>query len=200
MIGYDSIEPRPPAVLTTAPSANPERAFHRAVRGKIAAQGFTEVSSYSFVSEQQVLVFGLDPAAHLRVANPIASDQTLMRTSLLPGIRQNILDNARHFDTFRLFELGREIHPQTEGLPVEITCLAAAIYSRGEGTAELLEAKRAAECLMPGATVRPLDPAAARPFEHPARAAEVLWRGSVVGRLFVLHPKIIDDGRAAILN
>ncbi|MEO7652029.1 MAG: phenylalanine--tRNA ligase subunit beta [Bryobacteraceae bacterium] len=196
MIGYDSIEPRPPAVLTTVPPSSPELEFHRAIRRKISAQGFTEVSNYSFVSEEQGVVFGFDPAAHLRVANPIASGQTLMRTSLLPGIRKNILDNARHFDTFRLFEMGREIHPRAQGLPAEIPSLAAAIYSRGDGTAELLEAKRVALCLMPGATVQPV---AARPYEHPVRAAEVSWRGSVVGRLFELHPAVVEEGRAAIL-
>jgi phenylalanyl-tRNA synthetase beta chain len=56
--------------------------------------------------------------------------------------------------------------------------------------------KRVAECLMPGAEVRPAQP---RPFEHPARTAEVWWRDSVVGRLFELHPSLIT-GRAAVLD
>ena len=43
-------------------------------------------------------------------------------------------------------------------------------------------------------------PAAARPFEHPQRAAEVHWRGEVIGRLFEVHPSLGLDGRAAVLD
>ena len=132
----------------------------------------------------------------MTVANPIASDQSLLRSQLLPGIYGNLLDNSRHFDSFRLFEIGREIHKRAEGLPDEIPHLAAAIYSREDGEAGLFELKRVAECLMPGAEVRP---AAPRPFEHPARTAEVLWHGQVVGRLFELHPSLVE-GRAAVLD
>ena len=59
-----------------------------------AAQGFTEVYNYSFISEDMARAFHFQPEAHLRVANPIASDQTLMRLSLLPGIHKNILENS----------------------------------------------------------------------------------------------------------
>ncbi len=140
-------------------------------------------------------VFGFDPADHVAVNNPIASDQSLLRQSLLPGIRKNLLENSKRFDSFRLFEIGREIHKQPAGLPMEIPHLAAAIFARDDGQAGLFEAKRAAECLIPDAE---LVPSAARPYEHPARAAEVHWRGREVGRVFELHPSLID-GRAAIL-
>jgi phenylalanyl-tRNA synthetase beta chain len=197
MIGYDSIEPRPPAVLTTVPPANEERAFHRRVRAIFADQGFTEVYNYSFVAEADARAFGMEPADHVTVANPIAPNQSLLRMSLLPELRANVLENSKHCDAFRIFEIGREIHQQPQGLPRETPHLAAAIYSKdGDGAAGLLEMKRAAECLMPGAEARP---AAARPYEHPARAAEIHWRGVVAGRLFELHP-LLAEGRTAMLD
>ncbi len=195
MVGYDAITPAPPAVLIGVPPGNPQRKFLREVRNQMADQGFTEVYNNSFLSEEDVRAFGFDPADHVTVGNPIASDQTLMRLSLLPGIRKNLLENSKRFDSFRLFEIGREIHKQPAGLPVETTHLAAAIFARDDGQAGLFEVKRAAECLMPEAT---LVPCAALPFEHPARAAEVLWHGALVGRVFELHPSLVD-GRAAIL-
>jgi phenylalanyl-tRNA synthetase beta chain len=42
--------------------------------------------------------------------------------------------------------------------------------------------------------------AAARPFEHPERAAIIVWHGEDVGRLFELHPSLVPKGRAAILD
>ena len=196
MIGYDSITPQAPMMAVTPPPEDEERVFHRAVRSLVAAQGFTEVYNYSFLSEEQASALGFDPAAHLRVANPISADQSLMRLSLLPGIFRNLADNARHFDSFRLFEIGREIHKRESGLPDEIPHLAVALYRLEDGAVGLRELKRVAECLMPACEVRP---GAARPFEHPARAAEVVWREQVVGRLFEFHPSMLT-GRGAVLD
>lgn len=195
MIGYDSIAPTAPSLPVTVAPQDPHRLFLRAVRAQMTAQGFTEVHNYSFLSEDEVGAFGFHPADHVAVTNPIASDQSLMRVSLLPGIRKNLIENSKRFDSFRLFEIGREIHKQESGLPKESRRLAAAIFARDDGVAGLFEVKRVAECLMPGAE---LVPGAALPTEHPARAAELHWRGSALGRVFEMHPSLID-GRAAIL-
>jgi phenylalanyl-tRNA synthetase beta chain len=200
MVGYDSITPRAPLVPASVPPANPNRRFQHEVRNIFVDQGFTEVYNYSFLSEEAVRAFGLDPAAHVRVTNPIASNQALMRTSLLPGILSNVLENAKHRESFRIFEIGLEIHKTARAadLPHEVAHLVAAIYARqGDGAAGLFEIKRAAECLMPGAEV---EPAEARPFEHPARAARILWKGQKAGRMFELHPSLVETGRAAILD
>jgi phenylalanyl-tRNA synthetase beta chain len=192
MIGYGNIPLQAPLSPARVPPANPNRELHE-VRDMAAAQGFTEVYNYSFVSEEQVRAFGLDPADHVQVTNPIVSDQDYLRASLLPGILKNIRDNAKNFDSFRLFEIGREIHP-TE----EVPHFVAAIYAKDDGKAGLLELKRLAECLLPGVTV---EPATARAYEHPQRSASLSSVGlSGIGRLFEFHPKMIETGRAAVLD
>ena len=206
MVGYDSITPQAPLVPTAVPPENAERRFQHQARQIFADQGFTEVYNYSFLSEDTARIFGFDPAAHVRVTNPIASDQALLRTSLQPGIWKNITENQKHRDTFRVFEIGLEIHkPEVDltaegilDLPDEIVHLVAALYDRdSDGVTGLFEIKRAAECLLPGARVCPAE---ARSFEHPARAADVQWRGETVGRLFELHPSLVEAGRAAVLD
>ena len=197
MIGYDTIEPAAPAILATVPPANEERAFHHDVRALFVAQGFAEVYNYSFVSEEAARAFGFEPAGLVTVGNPIANDQSLLRPSLLPEIWGNIRENAKHLDAFRLFEIGREIHQRPSGLPDEIEHLVAAIFSKdGDGRAGLFEMKRVAQCLMSEAQTRPV---VARTYEHPARAAEVVWRDQTVGRLFELHPRLVE-GRAALVD
>jgi len=198
MIGYDSIAPVAPMVAAAVPPSNPERKFQHEVRDVLVDLGFTEVYNYSFVSEEAVRAFGFEPAAHLRVSNPIASDQALMRASLLPGLWRNIQENAKHREVFRIFEIGLEIHKREQGLPEEVPHLAAALFARqGDGAAGLDEIRHAAECLMPGAQAQP---AAAAPYEHPARAADLFWKGQRVGRVFELHPSLIETGRAAVLD
>jgi len=195
MIGYDTIVPQPPLMAVVEPPASPERLFHRQVRLVLTQQGFTEAYNYSFLSEERARALGFDPQEHLRVANPISSEQALMRMSLLPGIYRNLVENSKHLESFRLFEIGREIHKREAGLPREVPHLMAALYER-DGAAEMSELKRACECLLPGAEVRPVE---ARHYEHPARAGEVLRRDRVVGRLFELHPSLLA-GRAALLD
>ncbi|HUA86618.1 MAG TPA: phenylalanine--tRNA ligase subunit beta [Bryobacteraceae bacterium] len=190
MIGYDSITPTAPLAPARVPPSNPERAFHHRVREIAVDQGFSEVYNYSFLSEEQARLLGLEGL--VEVANPIASDQNLLRSSLLPGILKNILDNARHFDSFRLFEIGREIHRDHE-----TPHLAAAIYAKDDGVSGLLELKRLGECLLRGIYVRP---AAAAPYQHPRRAAEVYFEAARLGRLFEFHPRLVESGRAAVLD
>ena len=195
MVGYGSIQPVAPLVPAAVPPGNPTRRFQHEVRDVFVDNGFTEVYNYSFLSEESVRAFGGDPAAHIRVTNPIASNQELMRASLLPGIWKNITDNAKHRESFRLFEIGLEIHRREQGLPDEIPHLVAALYDRQDGG--IFELKRVAECLLPGARTVPAE---ARGYEHPARAAEIQWKSAVVGRLFELHPRFVETGRAAILD
>jgi len=195
MVGYSSITPQAPLVPAAVPPANPSRRFQHDVRNLFVDNGFTEVYNYSFLSEEAVRAFGFDPAGLIRVTNPIASNQELMRASLLPGIWSNITENAKHRENFRLFEVGLEIHRREQGLPEEIPHLAAALYDRRESG--IFELKRVAECLMPGARTVPAE---ARNYEHPVRAAEIQWKGVVVGRLFELHPRFVETGRAAILD
>ena len=49
--------------------------------------------------------------------SPIASDQALMRRSLLPGLWSNVVENAKHRESFRIFEVGLESVGQASGLP-----------------------------------------------------------------------------------
>jgi len=54
-----------------------------------------------------------------------------------------------------LFEIGREIHAQPTGLPNEVPHMMAAIFSRENGEAGLMELKRLAECVLAGSKPRP---------------------------------------------
>ena len=193
MIGYDSITPVPP-LIPCAPSYDPpEREFLRSVKRLIAAQGYTEVSNYSFISEEEARRFSMAVERHVRVLNPIAAGQELMRRSLLPGIYRNVAENAKHADSFRIFEVGREIHSAGD----ERTHLIAAVFAKDDGRAALLELKRVAECLAPGVTVKAAE---SQPWEHPARCIAVQWQGEEIGRISELHPSLLESGRAATLD
>src|ERR1035438_3270517 len=71
----------------------------------------------------------------------------------------------------------------------------ASFFSKDAGG--LLELKGMAECLAPGLHVREASP---RPWEHPTRCAELWMTGREIGRLSELHPSLVENGRAAVLD
>ncbi len=202
MIGYDRITPQAPSIASVVPPPNPMRTYLRQVRSQLAAQGFTEVYNYSFLSEADAKRFGFTTRELLAVSNPIAAEMTHLRRSLLPGIWKNIVGNVRHYQDFRLFEIGYEIHPNAgPSLPDELPHAVAAIYNALGDEQDFFELKRVLECVLPLACLRGAE---ARSYEHPARAAEIIWRDAVIGRLFELHPVLLEEegieGRAMLFD
>ncbi len=109
MVGVDNVpvEPLPrlshvaPRMLTTIQNRR------RIARRALAVRGMDEAVPWSFISHAEAVHFGGGSEA-LQLANPIASDMTDMRPSLLPGLiaaaRRN--GNRGHADV-ALFEVGQ---------------------------------------------------------------------------------------------
>jgi phenylalanyl-tRNA synthetase beta chain len=105
--GFNDIPATKPLIEMAKPDKNQEKSTLRKVRNLLAgAPGLAEVYNYSFVGEEQVRKLGLEPNAHLSLANPIASDQTLLRQSLAPNLIANVRSNQARFKEFGLFEVG----------------------------------------------------------------------------------------------
>lgn len=196
MIGYDNIAPEPPRSAAVPPPVNAAREFQHALREICTQQGFTEVYNYSFVNEEMAARFGFRAEEHVRVLNPIASDQSMLRKSLLPGIHRNLEENAKHAASFKLFEIGYEVHKVPGDAPLEIPQLCAAVYHKQDGEAGLRELIRLAQCFHAGVYTKP---GTALAYEHPGRVAEVWLGDQAIGRVFEFHPRLLK-GRGAVLE
>jgi len=88
---------------------NPVTSFVRAASARLVGAGFNEVMHYSLRSEKELRDwYGHVSADTLRLANPLASDASHLRTSVLPGLLDCVaLNQARHNQPRRLFEVGR---------------------------------------------------------------------------------------------
>ncbi len=108
--GYDEIPSVVPAAVPGTGLTRAQR-VRRAVADALAADGLVEVLSYPFVGADTFDAMGLDeddPRRHaVRLANPLADTQPLMRTTLLSTLlgtaRRN---NARGNVDVAVFELG----------------------------------------------------------------------------------------------
>src|ERR1700716_1532587 len=89
------------------PILTPIQLRTRLARRALAARGMVEAVTWSFISKPAAELFG-GGQAELAVANPIASDLSDMRPSLLPGLVAAAQSNAdRGFSDVALFEVGQ---------------------------------------------------------------------------------------------
>ncbi|WP_439600647.1 phenylalanine--tRNA ligase subunit beta [Devosia sp.] len=112
MVGVDNVpvDPLPrlnhvaPRMLTTLQNRR------RLARRTLAARGLDEAVTWSFIPAAEAQRFG-GGAAELKLANPIASELTDMRPSLLPGLLGAAQRNTnRGLSELKLFEVGQVFH------------------------------------------------------------------------------------------
>jgi phenylalanyl-tRNA synthetase beta chain len=129
LIGYDAIPVTLPAIRSgqgdTAAITLRDR-----IKALLVGMGFVEVVTYSFVSPKSTEILGADEHSVLRsfvkLLNPLSVDQSIMRTSLIPGLLSSARLNAlRGQNDLRIFEWGKIYLQGDEELPDEKEFLAA---------------------------------------------------------------------------
>jgi len=201
--GFDRIPAVPPrarAAMATAPEAR--RPLH-ALRERLAACDFQEVVNFSFVEPAWEADLGEGPDP-IRLLNPIASQQSVMRTTLLGGLVDNIRYNAaRRLPRIRVFEVGRVFlrDASVSDGPLEVGGVRQPLRVAAAAFGPSLEEQW-------GTPTRPVDyfdlkadldalasPARLRyeraehPALHPGRSARVLLGETPIGWLGELHPR-----------
>jgi len=105
--GYDKIEPVMPKIEIKRQLASEEYLPERKIKNILAlGAGLTEVYNYSFVSEEQINKLGLDIKLALKLANPLAAQQTRLRQNLLINLLENIKTNQAREEIIKIFEVG----------------------------------------------------------------------------------------------
>jgi phenylalanyl-tRNA synthetase beta chain len=106
--GYDALPstPLPESGTKSSGVLNPLQVRARAARRALAAQGYQEALTWSFIARAEAERFG-GGAETLVLENPIASELDCMRPSILPGLIAATARNAaRGFPDVALFEIG----------------------------------------------------------------------------------------------
>jgi len=109
----------------------PEQVMTETLREAMVGLGFNEVINYSFVSPNTADLLMAGEESPLRsfvpILNPLTADQSVMRTSLVPGVLETVRTNVvQGMRDLRLFELGTVfVHTEAEELPHETPFLAA---------------------------------------------------------------------------
>jgi len=199
----------------SAPDRTRER--HIAVRGiagLMNASGFTEVITMSFVSRREAEEFqtaGDAAPSPLSLINPLTEDQTVMRTSLIPGLLSAMKRNVSfRLEDLKLYEIGMAFLTQSgQELPREELRLAGLatgarypglwhfhrgeIDARGKLDAAMLvdfyDVKGALENVLEGLGIGEARYAPSNlPFLHPGASADLLLGNETIGFAGELAP------------
>ena len=210
LYGYNRAPRTHPSQRVAIAPRSETRRSASAVREGLVERGYHEAVTYSFVD--QALQQALDPGADaLALANPIASDMGVMRTSLWPGLVQTAQYNLnRQQDRVRLFEVGRRYVCADHGLEQIDTLGGLAVgpvwpeqWGADTRAIDYFDVKGDIEALVaPLSGDRFRFVAAEHPALHPGQSARIFCDGAAVGWLGTLHPALqqqFDLGRAPLL-
>lgn len=216
--GYDRLPATLLADRLPPQQNNPSLTFEERVRDILVSCGLQEVISYSLtVPEKETPLLGRQPGEHVQLLNPISSERTHMRRTLLAGVLEAAAANLRHEEDVRLFEVGFVYQPSAAKLPEEPRRLAFVLVGRREpefwtdsasvatGKQELnfFDLKGIVEALCADLHLGPTTYQAAQtPHLHPGKSAQLVVSGRSLGDFGELHPKVAETygfGTRAVL-
>jgi len=128
--GYDNIPTTFPLIRADTRRFSRSIDLRKCIRAFMTGFGFTETINYSFIHELSCDRLGLSKTDFrrntIRVLNPLTEEQSVMRTSLIPGLlgtlQRNITQQIKHI---KIFEVGKVfIGKGDDNLPEEIEMLA----------------------------------------------------------------------------
>ncbi len=181
-----------------------QQRLRRQASDALGARGLHEIVGWSFVGPWLSERLRLDGPPAVELENPLSSDQSQLRTTLLGSLLEAAARNrARGMTTLRLFEAGAVYLPRgPETLPLEPYHLGALISGRVRPAtwrepeppeADFFAVKGVLQGLfdtlgMPWSAERD-----ERPFLHPGRSAAIHARGAAVGWLGEIHPLVARE-------
>jgi len=200
--GIDAIPTTLPAVRASR-DEGPREALARRARRAATAMGLSEAVTFAFVSPRELEAVGA-PAPSVVLRNPLNEQQTVMRTSLLPGLLRVLGHSRRHGERdVRVFTVGA-LFLGADAAHVDERLGFAALLA-GERPTWLSKPQRVdvwdAKGLAEGAVQRLLRRDAdvrlvsgdERPRHlHPRGASWIEVEGKRVGSLGPLHPDVLD--------
>lgn len=203
--GYADVPPTIPDSRGSAAPLTAEQISLREAEETLAAAGLHEAVNYAFIDPADInnlLLPSTDRrAVPIKLANPVSKAQSVLRTSLLPGLLNSAMLNANYGETnIGLFETGRVFFDEDDGgLPLERVMIAGLItgawgkdawYGRAREV-DFYDVKGVAEALVERLSVTGsrIERAEDAVF-HPGQCADLKVNGRPAGILGLVHPLV----------
>lgn len=194
--GYNNIKTQSPVVHLNMHKENKLQTHIKKMRQLLVDRGYQEAITYSFVDAKILEI--LNPGVKaLPLANPITSELSVMRTSLLPGLVGALLHNQkRQQSRIRLFETGLifKNKQKLSQIPAFAGIISGNIDKNQWGicnrACDLFDLKKDIEALFDLNTYKisvhfePIEHSAL----HPGQSANIIHNNQQLGFIAALHP------------
>ncbi|WP_175715596.1 phenylalanine--tRNA ligase subunit beta [Burkholderia ambifaria] len=204
--GFEKIPARPPVATSEMRATNETQRSIHDIRHALAARDYAETVNFSFVDAEWEQDFAGNDTP-IRLLNPIASQLSVMRTTLFGSLISVLRHNLnRRADRVRVFEAGRvfladpsvkagELTVEGYTQPKRVGALAygpAVDEQWGVATraVDFFDVKGDLEALLAPAAARFVK--AEHPALHPGRSARIEVDGRAVGWIGELHPRLMQ--------
>jgi len=207
--GYENIPVTMPRARIFSDRPTRSQLLVQRLKQMLVASGLSEVITYSFIAPGLYDKVGLasdDPRrSSVNLLNPLSDDQSVMRTTLLPGLLETAARNIgyRILDQ-RIFEMGRVFHKDgAEDLPVEPVYVTGLLtgareaegWNQGKENVDFYDVKGVVENILNSLNIAKLsyEPRDIDSFYHPGKACSVYSGSERVGSLGEIHPDVQES-------
>lgn len=205
MYGYNNIGSTLPRGSVTRGGLTPRQRFQEQVAQELS-RFMNEMISYSFINPRSfdwMCLEADDPLRNVvRIANPLSEEQSVMRTTLVPGMLDTVSRNlARRNENMALFEVGAVFYPREDDLPVEDVHIGGVVagktavdWQEPSVDMDFFYLKGILEEFLVRVGVQEVRfaPVSDHPTFHPGRTALLRHGETRLGLLGEIHPQVLD--------
>lgn len=207
--GYDKIPTTMPKARVFSDRPPRHQRLEKELRDLLVGQGFNEIINFSFIAPNacdKLLLADNDPRRNfVKLLNPLVEEQSVMRTTLLPGLLETAARNTSYrIINLRIFEMRRVYlsRPDRE-LPEEPLYAAGLLsgkrvpegWNQEKGDVDFYDAKGVVENIFEELSISDVSYAVntVENFYHPGKACTIYHNNEVIGSMGEVHPTVQEN-------
>ena len=206
--GYENIPETLPGM--NIPDEKGKASFYQEtdIRSLLSHNGFFEVITYSFISPEMISALHI-PDDHpfwrfISISNPLSKDQSVMRTTILPGLLSTVVTNHNHKNMdLKIFELGKVFFREEKNLlPEEKLMLSGLVcglrveesWNTPQEETDFYDLKGLLENIFHVLSLKNVEFQIDKsiPYLHPGLSSRIVIGGDLIGVIGEVHPHVLD--------
>ncbi len=207
--GFDKIPVTMPIARISSDRPSRHQQLEKRVRNILIDQGMNEIINFSFTDPGAAgkLMLGEDDPRRIaiKLTNPLVDEQSVMRTSLLPGLLETVARNMnfRSLD-LKLFEMRRVYMPvANEDMPLEPLFIVGAmtgssdcdVWNRPSDMIDFYDVKGVVEVLLDLLCVGGVSWLSDETdtYYHPGKSCRIMAGRDQIGSIGEIHPTVQEN-------
>ena len=202
IFGYQNIDEKSEPRETTLLTKTKRTKRTNLINNIMVSRGYSEVINYSFISPSMSIMMGEDIKT-VDVQNPLSIEMSVMRTSLLPGLLQNLMYNLQRqnvniklFESAKAFIVNNKINKEKDVIAgISYGFKAAEQWGLESNPVDFYDVKGDLELLFSSFEIK--DQISFKKDSHPmlcpGKNAKIELNGLNIGHVGELNPELTMD-------